>query len=834
MSYATEALKTRSEKITLITVESVERIKLFTSSGSDWTRSMNYFVVGVKENGTAIDSWSYSPTTKILTIIGGLNPKARNISVTYRHFYSNAPIILPYDLSSGEPLEWEGRVLSIGSIGQQLDQENTGIVLESSSSVDLENTDGFFDSFFDTHIWENQSIKFYSWFPNIPISQKIQLFEGVIESKSFTDKRVTFRVKDFVYKLKNQVNLGVFTSSDGSILPSILNTPKRRIYGQADGVSCVSVDATLSGFLIGTVSGTLTSTAIVGASTTFLADVSPGDEIFVTVNDVEYKIGIESVTDDLNLVTTSPLIVAITAGTNAYCKPKYPYRSLNREWMIAGHKLRAASREILVVQSSTVFLVDSVEEFFEGDEIVINNTLSTVRRVSGSKIITSTAISPLPSVGDFITKRPIKKAYLGTRELVYIRDYVEVNTTSSCILNLTDLAEFNIAEQRLVGVDLVFTNGSNVLTTSDTIDLRTIIKPRDWIRSTNVARTDWYEVLDVSQQSIITRTNIVISGGPYTEAAYYKAVDVVDENSLVTVNCLGMESNSTWMKTASDSVRHLVLNDAGFSIVNESTFLKAKSICPYVLSFVIPKSIGQKSPLIRDVITDINTSVFGSLYGDSSQNISYSILNSTKPELSNILKDDDILSFSVDTNQKIANKVILKYRPSIDRFSGQEKFETVTHESEFVDDLIGISNTIERFVYLYETTKAQITAQRIALFNSLSSSTVKIKAKMNLAQVIVNDKIYLELDRLYSRYGGLDRRKLGTVTGVKRDGYSTELGVTDLGNIYNRVPSIAPASTVSYSVATDDEKIKWGYLLDDETNTPDITSEEGLGNYIIG
>jgi len=151
-----------------------------------------------------------------------------------------------------------------------------------------------------------------------------------------------------------------------------------------------------------------------------------------------------------------------------------------------------------------------------------------------------------------------------------------------------------------------------------------------------------------------------------------------------------------------------------------------------------------------------------------------------------------------------------------------------------VDDLIGIKNTFEKTIYLYETSSATIIAQRIALFNSLSNGNVKLKAKMNLAEVLVNDKIYLELDRLFARYGGLDRRKLGTVTGVKRDGYNTELTITDLGNIYNRVPSIAPSATLNYASSDSNDKIKWGYIVDGDTNTPDITSEEGLGNYIIG
>lgn len=834
MSYLNESQKTRSEKITLVTIESVERVKLFTANASDWVRSTDYFVVGVKDDGVEIDEWEFTPTTKTLKIIGGANPKTRKLSLTYRHFYSNAPVILPYDLSSGDAISWDSRVLTIGSVGQQLDNENTGIVLESSSSVDLENTDGFFDSFFDAHIWENQAIRFYSWFPNIPITQKTQLFEGVIEAKSFSDKKITFRVKDFVFKLKNQVALGFFSDSDGVILPSLLNTPKRRIYGQADGVKCASVDAVLDGFSIGNISGTMATTTITGSGTSFLATVSPGDEIFVTLGDVSYKFGVESVDSNTSITTSSPLSVSIPGSTPATCKPARAYRAYNRDWMIVGHKLRSPSREILIVQSSDTFLMDDVSELYAGDEILVNGVSSVVRRVSGNKLITATSIVPTPSMGDFVTKRPIKKAYLGTKEIVYDRDFLEDNTTGRCLLSLDPLAEFNIAEQRIVGVNLTFTNGSRVITTSSTIDLRTLVSTRDWIRSANVARDTWYEILSVSEQEIVVRSNVIVSGGPYTESAYYKNVEVVDENSLVLVDCLGMETSGQWMRTASDAVRHLVLNDALFPAVNEATFAKAKSVCPYILSVVIPKSLGQKAPLIRDVITDINNSVFGSLYGDSSQNISFSILNSTKPEASEVIRDDDILSFSIETTQKIANNVIVNYRPSIDRFSGNESFKSVSHTSKFVDDLIGIKNTIEKTIYLYEDAKAIIMAQRIALFNSLCSSTVKIKAKLNLAQKAVNDKVYLSLDRLYSRYGGLDQRKLGTITGVKKDGFNTEISVTDLGNIYNRVPSIAPSATLDYTSSTADDKIKWGYILDSDTESPDVSSEEGLGNYIIG
>jgi hypothetical protein len=120
------------------------------------------------------------------------------------------------------------------------------------------------------------------------------------------------------------------------------------------------------------------------------------------------------------------------------------------------------------------------------------------------------------------------------------------------------------------------------------------------------------------------------------------------------------------------------------------------------------------------------------------------------------------------------------------------------------------------------------------LFNSLSNSSVKIRSKLNLAKTLVNDKIYLSLDRLYKRYAGRDKRKLAIVTSVKIDGYNTDLTLTDLGNIFNRVPSIAPNTTPSYSTASDDDKLKWGFIVSNDTETPDESSEITLGGNIFG
>jgi len=276
------------------------------------------------------------------------------------------------------------------------------------------------------------------------------------------------------------------------------------------------------------------------------------------------------------------------------------------------------------------------------------------------------------------------------------------------------------------------------------------------------------------------------------------------------------------------------LSDAGYSGVNEDKFNEAKDDCNYTLSMVIPETIGSEPPKIRDVITKINESVFGSLYGDSAFNVSYSILNAEKPELTEVLTDDDIISWDSSSSQKIVNRVKVNYRPFTDIFNEEDGFKVLEYNSGFVDSLIGINNVLEKTIYLYEEDKALIIAQRLALFNSLSSTVVNVKAKLNLALKAVGDKMFLSLDRLYKRYGGRDRRKIGTITGIKKNGFDTDVQFVDLSNVYNRVPAIAPNTALDYSSGISDDIVRWGYIVDNDTETPDVTSEMQLGNNLIG
>lgn len=845
INYEQASKLVKSEKISLVTCEAIKQAKIFQLySGATYSKSVPHFVSNVLQNGVELEiapdkdsltmgTWFFDAKNKTVyvNIVGDADPKTSNVSIVYKFFFSNVPINLPYDLSNGETVEWLPLIRSIGSIGQSLDDQNTGIVLESQSSVEFIN-DGYFDSIFDSLIWENQKISFYSWFNGIELSENKKIFDGVIESKDFSQDKISFKVKDYVYKLKNKVNLGLFSQSDGELLESIIGTPKRRIYGQVKQARCVPIDCTLDGYpLTGTISLSIGSDIATGSGTQFLKELNQNDELVFIYNNEEVIYSVDLISSDTSLKLSKKSEQAVT-NQSIVVDPEKPWRFKNRRWHIAGHKLRQTVAEILIVINARTFVVDNVSEFESGDVILINSQSTQVTRVSGNEIVLEQNIFPVPSAGDIIARFPINKVHFGERELIPFRDFTLTNSTEA-ILEIDELAEFNISTEAVTDHNLSFNHLSYSVSSSASADLRTVISPGDFIRPTVQSNDTWYEVHHVGPQIVYLKTPFNQGGGNSNNPARIKKMQVIDDESLITVDCYGYDNNK-WIKTASDCVKHLIQNDAGFANVNNDSFNQANADCSYKISMVIPQDIGQEAPMIRDVITDINESVFGSLYGDSSQNLSYSIVNTRRPTSLKELHDDDVLSWDTSSNQKIVNTVKINYAPFVDLVTGDNGFNIITYTNEFVENNVRIKNTLEKTCYLFNEQDATTIAQRYAFYNSLSQSIINIKAKADFFTSSVNDRVYVNFDRLYNRYGESSRRKIGVISSIKKSSYDTEISMNDLGNIFNRCHTLAESTTAPFTSATDDEKIKYGFILDPDTLTPDPTSEEDLGSHLIG
>lgn len=842
-NYSEYANLERSEKVVLCHVEPVQRLLIWSlDTGSQYKRAVDYFVVGVTDGTTAYTKgilplssgeWFYDSTTGELYVRASddSNPNTRDLHATYRLFFSNSPLQLPYDLSGGDEVEYQGLLKSNSAITKELDDEQIGIALESSTNIEFFNNHGEFDEYYDTLFFENKRVRLWSWSPVIPLSEKRLLFDGEIQDKFFDDKRVRFSCKDFIFKLREKLSLPLFSSGDGDLSDSILDTPKRRIYGQVDNVRCVAIDNTLDGYtLTGTISGGLGATILTGNGTLFLDEVSPGDTLTTTIQNEIIEISVQSVDSNTQLTIGEELQLGFTSQvmTNS---PARPWRKKNRNWHIAGHKLREPTTTIVSATQPNRFTVSDGSDIFNGDLIDVDGFDVNIKRIVGNDIVLRQNLpGGTPSGGETVTKNPVSKAYIGTKESFINRDWTVTNTTES-ILNFNDLAEFNISPQKTMPGSFTFTNGLRTVVVSG-VDAVNQLQTRDWIRSDDITHTAWYEILEVEESQITLRT--AYAGGNNTGSAFKKNVDLIGDDTLITVNCIGLESSGEWVRTASDSVKHLLENDAGLTNLDAASFAESDADAPYKLSMVIPDTIGGFIPTVRDTITKINESVFGSLVNDIDFNLVYNILTPEKPESLSEIKQHDIIGEpSVRSRNEIVRKVNLSYRPFTDRFKDEDSFKLIEFTNDFVDKYIGAKQELDITVFLYEDNDAQAIAERYAFYNSLSQSTVTVKAKLNLSLLNLNDKLFVNLDRIYKRFGGKDRRKIGIVSKISKDGSNTSVEFSDLGNLFNRGGNIAPDTANDFTTASETEKIFNGYITDNDLEVPDITSDEELGQNLI-
>jgi len=847
-NYNDFASKTRSSKLVLCHVEPVQRVSVFTNTaGNIYKKAVNHVVISVTEDGTNLTEassasvttgeWYYDNLTGELYIncADDLDPKTHTIKLTYRLFFSNRSIDLPYDLASGFEVHYDGRVLSNSPIRKELDEEQIGVVLETATTIKLENTDGYFDDLYDVLIFENKDIKIYSWSEIIPLSENQKLFDGQIQNKTFSETSIGFSCKDFTYKLREPVSHENFDVSDGTIPEQYLYTPKRRLFGQLKQLQCVPIDSTLSGFpLTGTMTVVESSKTIVtGVGTSFLSEASPKDELIYTRNNIEYRGAIATVDSDTQITMDDDYPISFE-NSSAVINPKVPYRKKNRRWHIAGHKLRAPSATIDATEQANRFSVDDASEFFAGDLVTVNDEAAVIRRVSGNNIVLRTNLQAgEPSVSELLEKNPVSKVYANGREAIIYRDYEIENNTNDAVLVFGDDFEFNIAPINSLTTSLTFTNGSRTINVSSG-DPRGEISVRDWIQSGNISHQTWYEVLRVTENQVFIRTAYIGSTG--TSTGKVRNVNVVDDDTIVTVDCVGQDRSNKWIKTASDAVLDLIENDSSLSNIDTASFSQAAIDSSAVLSYVTPKKIGGKASTVRNVITDINKSVFGSLVLDNSFNLSYKVLTSEKPITLSEINDDDLASRSVisTTRNKIIRKVNASYSFFTDRFTGEDAFELYEYTNEFVDDFIGVTEELDVDIYLFNESDAETIAQRYALYNSLSQSIITVSGKLNLANFTLNDVVWIGLDRIYKRFGNQDRRKVGIINKITNDGTNVTLRINDLGNSINRISNISANDSSDFTTSTSGDRILYNYIVDNETLTPDASSDNEMYTNQIG
>jgi hypothetical protein len=843
--------KPASKKAILAHLEPTKRLVTWDlHAGAVYKRTVDYFVINVFNDTTAfaegaseslnLGEFYFDPSNKTLYLrmADDSNPQSSFISAQFRLFFSDTGYVLSYDLTdTGFEIEYEGLIESASNFKQELDNaELLGISLESEGKIGFINKSGYWDPIFDTLFFENKPVRIYSWFPETPFSEAKLIFEGEIEDGSFSASKVSFRVKDFIYRLRQPVALELFGQSDGDISEDVKGVIyKRRVYGQVNGLKTQSLDQTLEGVsLAGTISGNLGSRTITGSGSSFLSEVSPGDEISFELFLTRFQFRVDSIESDSSL-TISEEIEKRFAGISATLKPEIPLRTRNRSQFVAGHKLREPTVTITEGLQPNRFRMDATD-FFVNDTIKVGAETARIKRISDDIIVLFQNLDTFPTIGTTVTKNPIRAAYFNQKELLIDRDFTVSNTATDCKITLTDTAEFNIAIAQKVEGTTSFNNGSRSVTGSG---FKAILKSRDWIKSNDIAHQIWYEILEVvDDNNLLLR--IAYAGTNTSGDARRKNVNYVGDESVVTVDCIGKEdATGKWVKTASDVVLDLIQNDAGITAIDTAAFAEAKIDNDYIMSLKLPLNPDGEPKTIRETINLVNKSVFGSLIAKSNFQVAYNVLTPDKPETLEELGDDDLIggpenNFSVNTKTDIRRKITVRYNHfDADRYTGEKGNDSTEYENAFVDNLIGTKDEKTVDAYLFDELNAQTIAERYALIHSLKQNVITVKAKLNLTLQNLNDKIYLNISRLFDRFGGsAERRKIGIISRIARGATETSVTFSDLSNQFNRVGTIADNDSSEFTTAPDDEKILNGYIVDNNTEIPGSSDDQWNTNLI--
>jgi len=292
MGFTEHSEKASSKKVIVAHAGPSQRlVGSWTQDGGDWYITAPHFVTNVSQDGVDLSSsaWTFNLSNYRLTITTATDPNLVFTNVTYRIFLSNRTMNLPYDLDTGEVVPYMPLIKASTNGGAHFDPNDiAGISIEGTSSIILYDDD-FWEENFDGLNWQNKEIIAYSWGEG----ESVKLFTGLIKQSQKTDV-VTFTIQNFLYKLRSEISLPLYSESDGDLPTKTIGKPKRRVYGRVQGLQPIALDPILATYTPNeidgddkrdgtaiTVSGTLDTDTVTASSTDISDEIVAGDSITV-------------------------------------------------------------------------------------------------------------------------------------------------------------------------------------------------------------------------------------------------------------------------------------------------------------------------------------------------------------------------------------------------------------------------------------------------------------------------------------------------------------------------------------------------------------------------
>lgn len=823
-----------SEKITLAQVDAKARLYVFSGPVLNiYSKQVPYFVQALKQDNTDLTKvenlasvvegtfyYDIKESTLYARLIGDVAPNSVELIATYRLFFSEKGLSLPYDLADiSEDVFWDGRIVSSPGYKHKIgiDQALTSLVGEGT--LHLKNQDGGLDGVFDTLIFENQDVAIYSWNPDLQPSEARVIYRGKVTNKTFDGTDVKFKIKDQIFNLLDSPSLSQYTAAD-NVGDSVQGQLKRRVYGRVDGLRCQSTDQIAAGVtLTGAVSMAANSLLLSGTGTAFLSEVTQGDTIIVGTQEFE----VEEVLDDTSITTSDEAEYAFS-GQTATLTPQRGTSLKNRSYLATGHICAEVTHTILSVPQFNRFTVDSTDGLFPGDfvEFVDTGERLEIKNIApGNLVVLVQNMVQKPANGTLVKRQPIQEVYIGSRR-VSADDFTINNTASGCGLTFDTDVEFNLARAKNTVFSGTFTNGTrNVAIATTEVSPSEVISPGDWIKPNGITYTTFYKVVNVKDDEINLAS--AFSDPTTTDTIELKSPDYLEDNSVVSVNILGRTvdgtASGTWISNAAQVQRDLI-EDVGIVTYNTASFTEGEADSPQLISLAIPEDFTTKTPpKVKDIVDKVSKSVNSSLTLDNDLLIKFKTLNVFTGEDLPVIRDSDVIDWKVrSTNGKTFRRVFARYRfTDVDLTTLESGNKAIDYTSEFVERYIGTNKVDELDLYLYEGRDALIATHRHSYYNQLGVATVTITTDLRLEDIEIGEPVILDLRRMYRRFGDQSvRKKVMLVIGKTLTGSRTELILSDLGNTFNTSSYITPNDAPDWTAATEDQKLIYGYITDNQ------------------
>lgn len=828
MLYSDYQSKTSSEKLTLATLESAKRLIAFELHSGAVYKKQNFdisSIVSIARSGimheevSSLDlvvSGTYynDREAKILylELDNSENPNANFLVLTQRHFFSNMAIDLPFNLQPGAKMvPWLPMIKSTSEFGVELDFLNESLnAIEGSGSLVLHNDQDFWKHNYDNLQFENQKCYIHSYNQEIPINQAVKLFEGRVETKSYSATQVSFTLKDLMSTLRDSISVPKIESLAASTDTTLDQAKVRTIYGRVNGFIPINMDVMQNNKdnLTGTIAWTTGSATITGTGTQFKTELYPGDKLYVFQS--TYNVAI--INSDTTLTLSEQVTQSTNSGQSIIYGTSRPKRYKNRLWKLANHALHQPTYFLQNGSNTSILMLNTTTGLTSGDSIVVNGTEYT----TVLNILNNTTITVTPSLASAypqdtqVVRSAVQNVRINDTLLVPGTDYTLENVDAELTLSVD--AEKNSAPVIESIEQISMVSGSAIATGTGT-SFQTYLEPGYNIRVKNT--TTYYQILSVDSDTQITlTTNSAVTA---TNNVQYKSLIFNYGTDVLSCDVYGaVNENDELIDTVPAIVEHLLEQAGLFSYLNTTSFLEAKRDMLEKVSLAIPEKFDDTDvTTYRTVLNKLNNSILCTLY----QNQDFQLcLKSLAPSTINytLLESSDILSVSVsNTNKNMLKTANVSYAPKeYDYLTKKESIRTTSSTSDAATYLLGTSKEKYFSTYLNNLADSSRLAKKWSFLLESSGAEYTIITKLQGASIAINSIIKLKSDKLYNRMSGTTDVRYLLVERVSKSGNSVSINAIDLSGAFNKVAFISELQE-TWSSSTDAQKAISGFISDE-------------------